>query len=81
MIVDSGSVGARLVARRLREVVAVAAGGPTGPPTLSIGVATLPDHADSAETLLAASDAALYNAKANGRDGVALPDPAGTPTS
>ncbi len=36
--------------------------------TSSVGLATYPEHADSAEELLAAADAALYQAKANGRN-------------
>jgi diguanylate cyclase (GGDEF)-like protein len=40
--------------------------------TLSIGVAEFPAHADSAEALIAAADAALYEAKRAGRDRVAV---------
>lgn len=39
-------------------------------PTISIGVATWPDDADSAIDLLAKADAALYRAKANGKNRV-----------
>ena len=45
---------------------------PSGPPGLSIGLAVLPDHASSVEELLAASDAALYEAKSRGRGRVAV---------
>ena len=39
-----------------------------GPITLSLGVATFPEHGDSANALLRAADHALYEAKHNGRD-------------
>jgi diguanylate cyclase (GGDEF)-like protein len=38
--------------------------------TLSIGVAEFPVHGESAEALIASADAALYEAKAEGRDRV-----------
>jgi diguanylate cyclase (GGDEF)-like protein len=38
--------------------------------TISVGVAVFPDHGETAETLLKAADAALYRAKAGGRDRV-----------
>jgi diguanylate cyclase (GGDEF)-like protein len=40
--------------------------------TLSIGVAEFPVHGDSGEALIAAADAALYEAKRAGRDRVAV---------
>lgn len=40
------------------------------PITLSIGVAIFPDHGDSAEAVIRCADAALYLAKAGGRDRV-----------
>ena len=40
---------------------------------MSIGVATLPIHADSAEDLVAKADRALYAAKARGKDSVLSP--------
>jgi diguanylate cyclase (GGDEF)-like protein len=41
-----------------------------GAVTLSIGVAEFPAHGESGETLIAAADAALYEAKREGRDSV-----------
>ncbi|MDP2300225.1 MAG: diguanylate cyclase [Actinomycetota bacterium] len=43
-----------------------------GQVTLSIGVALLGEHGDSGDALLSAADAALYAAKAEGRDRVVL---------
>ena len=39
-------------------------------PTLSIGLATFPEDADSAASLLARADEALYRAKQQGRNRV-----------
>jgi len=43
-----------------------------GPVTMSLGVAIFPDHGATGEVLLRAADAALYRAKREGRDRVAL---------
>ena len=43
--------------------------------TLSLGVASFPEHGSTVETLLQAADAALYRAKAEGRDRVVLAQP------
>lgn len=42
--------------------------------TVSIGVAARPLHGDTAESLLASADAALYRAKVNGRNRVEVPN-------
>jgi diguanylate cyclase (GGDEF)-like protein len=57
------------VAERVRHGVANAVG--EAPVTISAGVATVPDNASDAERLMAAADAALYDAKRTGRDRVA----------
>jgi diguanylate cyclase (GGDEF)-like protein len=59
------------VTEALRDLAAGLTDLPSGPPGLSIGVAVLPDDADSVEGLLKASDAALYDAKSRGRGQVA----------
>ena len=41
-----------------------------GAVTLSLGVAVFPDHGATGEKVLKAADAALYRAKAEGRDRV-----------
>jgi diguanylate cyclase (GGDEF)-like protein len=57
------------VAERVRNGIARAVG--EAPVTISAGVATVPDNANDAERLMAAADAALYEAKRTGRDRVA----------
>jgi len=50
---------------------------PLGNITVSLGVGVFPDHGGTAETLLKAADAALYRAKAAGRDRVMVAAPVG----
>ena len=45
-------------------------GNSLGEVTMSIGVAVAPEHGDTTETILRAADAALYRAKAGGRNKV-----------
>ncbi len=56
------------VAERVRGGIAQQVG--QAPVTISAGVATAPDNASDSERLMAAADAALYDAKRNGRDRV-----------
>jgi diguanylate cyclase (GGDEF)-like protein len=60
-----------LVAERLRRAVAEASAGKGTPVTISCGVATYPQHATQADTLIDAADAAMYRAKEAGKDRVA----------
>lgn len=66
--------GALAVATRLRDRIArhvfLADQGPGSRLTASIGVATLPDAADSADGLLEAADAAMYRVKEDGKNGI-----------
>ncbi len=65
--------GAVEVAERIRGRVAeenTDSEDTTIPVTLSIGVAEYPKHGDNADTLIAAADAALYQAKRRGRNRV-----------
>ncbi len=73
---DTGSEGAAAVGDRVRERIAahrflvgdaLAIGL-----TVSVGVATLPDAASTAEELVKAADAAMYRVKGSGKDGVAV---------
>jgi len=72
---DTGREGAVAVAERVRERIAgcaflKATDGLTIHLTASIGVATLPDVAASAEELLKAADTAMYRVKERGKNGV-----------
>ncbi len=62
-------------AERLREAVAAATFSPGGEPrqiTVSIGIAALSPARDTRPRLMAAADAALYRAKAEGRNRVCI---------
>jgi len=71
---DTGAEAARKTLDRLRSIIAeldwtaISAGISV---TMSVGIATVRDN-DSADTVLARSDAALYRAKAEGRNQVQL---------
>jgi len=71
---DTGREGAESVASRIRERLRsarfLASEGLSVHLTASIGVATLPDVAASAEELLRAADMAMYRVKAAGKDGI-----------
>ena len=67
------------IARKLRRKVEAADFEkgylqPLGRVTISCGVATMPDDADTADRLIDAADGALYAAKAGGRNQVRTPD-------
>ncbi len=71
---ETSSEGAVAVAERLIERIRqfrfLASDGLDVRLTISVGVATLPDTAQSAEELLRAADMAMYRVKAAGKDGV-----------
>jgi diguanylate cyclase (GGDEF)-like protein len=71
---DTGSEGAAAVGDRLRQRIAahsfLAAAGLDIRLTVSVGVATLPDVAASAEELVRAADHAMYRVKEQGKNGV-----------
>jgi diguanylate cyclase (GGDEF)-like protein len=73
---DTGSEGAAAVAERVRERIAahpfLAGNGLNLRLTASIGVATLPDMAASAEELVRAADVAMYRIKESGKNGVGV---------
>jgi diguanylate cyclase (GGDEF)-like protein len=58
------------VALRVRSYLARAAAQGPAPFTVSLGVASSPDHGTSADAVLRAADAALFDAKEAGRDQV-----------
>jgi diguanylate cyclase (GGDEF)-like protein len=71
---DTGREGAVSVATRILERIRaarfLASDGLSVHLTASVGVATLPDAAASAEELLQAADMAMYRVKAAGKDGI-----------
>ncbi|MEQ1572936.1 MAG: GGDEF domain-containing protein [Vicinamibacterales bacterium] len=71
---ETGSDGALFVAERVRARLGewrfLASEGLSVHLTASIGVATLPNAAASAEELLRAADVAMYRVKAAGKDGI-----------
>jgi len=60
------SVGARVMGREIDAI------------TFSAGVATVPEHGDSADVLVRAADRALYMAKETGRDRIVVAHPPGS---
>jgi diguanylate cyclase (GGDEF)-like protein len=77
VLVDTPKLTATQVAERLRRRIADfhfphGEGQPGGHVTVSVGVAAMPDDAGDAEALVRAADAALYRAKAGGRNCVVL---------
>ncbi len=71
---ETDAPGALLVAERVRDRVRahrfLAGDGLSVQLTASIGIATLPDAAASAEELLRVADAAMYRVKASGKNGI-----------
>jgi len=72
LFASTDAAKAELAANRLCEVLAEQHIEGVGNITVSIGVAACPEHANSERTLYAASDAALYVAKNEGRNRVSV---------
>ena len=74
LLPDTGSDGAVMVGERIRERIAahhfLESEGLTVRLTASVGIATLPDAADSVEALVRAADMAMYRVKAAGKNGI-----------
>jgi diguanylate cyclase (GGDEF)-like protein len=68
---------AELIRRRTRSREVGGNDRQLGPVTLSVGIALLPEHGDSAETLLQAADEALLRSKQAGRNRVSIGEGAG----
>jgi diguanylate cyclase (GGDEF)-like protein/PAS domain S-box-containing protein len=60
---------------KMRELTILYHGKSLGIVTISVGVAAFPEHGTSPKELMAAADAALYEAKRGGRDQVVLASP------
>ena len=71
---DTAAVGALAVAERIRERIAqhrfLAVDGLDIHLTASVGIATLPDVATAADDLVQAADAAMYQVKDRGKNGI-----------
>jgi diguanylate cyclase (GGDEF)-like protein len=72
LLAGANNEKALAAAERLRQVVSAMPVEDVGTVTISLGVAACPSHARAERTLYAASDAALYNAKRNGRNRTAV---------
>lgn len=68
--VENATRHAERIRTGMKDVAFASEGKPIGPLTISIGVAAYPADGETTEELLAAADAALYLAKAEGRDRV-----------
>jgi diguanylate cyclase (GGDEF)-like protein/PAS domain S-box-containing protein len=65
---------AERIRSKLHDLAILHQGKSLGLVTMSVGVAALPAHGNSAKALLEAADAALYHAKREGRDRAVLAD-------
>lgn len=72
LLPDTDMEQARLIAERIRAAVPAAPVPGQEPITISVGLASYPDDARDATTLVKAADDAAYAAKAAGRDRVAV---------
>ncbi len=68
--VDAAHARAEQIRLQLRILTVLHQGRPLGTVTTSVGVAAFPLHGTTPQLLLDAADAALYSAKAEGRDRV-----------
>lgn len=73
---ETDAVAGAVLAERLRTAVAaisaMADQARSVPLTVSIGLASFPEHGDNGDLLLAAADQAMYTAKHTGRDRICL---------
>ena len=72
LLAGADEASAMAAAERLRIIVAAEAVEGVGIVTVSLGVASCPVHAETERSLYAASDAALYRAKGEGRNRTAV---------
>jgi diguanylate cyclase (GGDEF)-like protein/PAS domain S-box-containing protein len=69
---DSSSARAERLRLQMKELTLLHQGRSMGMLTISVGVAAFPAHGSSPKELMAVADAALYNAKHNGRDQIVI---------
>jgi len=72
---DADAAGALQTALRIQTELRAVAAPDALPPTVSMGVACLPVHADDAETLVRLAEGTVYWAKQHGKDQVLVYDP------
>lgn len=68
LLPETDGPGAHLVAERMRERIAATPVEQVGRFTISMGIASVPDHAVSRDELVEAADRALYLAKREGKN-------------
>ena len=79
LLPETGPEGAALVAERIRKRIAgtpLASGKDAVPTSVSVGVATYPDHGGDFDAVAKCADRALYAAKEQGRNRVSVYAPA-----
>jgi diguanylate cyclase (GGDEF)-like protein len=69
---------AELIRQRVHSLEIGQNGSQLGPVTLSVGIATLPEHGDTAEAVLRAADNALLASKQAGRNRIMISSEAGS---
>ena len=70
--IEASRARAERLRSKMRELTVMYQGKSLGMVTISVGVASFPQHGMSPKELMAAADAALYEAKRGGRDQVAV---------
>jgi diguanylate cyclase (GGDEF)-like protein len=76
LLPDTDTDSAVVVAERIRQAIAeIIVHGVDREITVSIGIATIPDHAGDGDQLIRSADRALYAAKANGRNRIEISEP------
>ncbi len=83
---NASTTQANMVANRIRRTLSElplfnVEGNTIPKPTISQGIATVPDHTNDVDELVVIADRALYRAKARGRDQVAVGIPSKSPNN
>src|SRR5205814_5724980 len=79
LLADCAGTDAVHRAEEIRRAVQRESAGWATPVTISVGVASAPEHAGTGRDLMAVADVALYEAKRGGRNRVRLAAPAASP--